>query len=207
MFAALCPQGFSCVAQLQPSADGVDQPTLVLSGAVSPAMLNPAVVNAPPAPAPPSSAANRVGQIPGRTGPAPNPPQVEGTLPGRVVLPGGATPAPANNPSNASASPAALADFNKWATAWNGRILVQPPVPACNCAQIYSQIDAIDQKGVGLLRSGNELTAMLSSDKLDADGTNKTVLSLNSITKQLNDILVQRHQLVLQYVPLRQGRR
>ena len=48
---------------------------------------------------------------------------------------------------------------------------------------------------------------MLSSGKLDADGANKAVLSLNSITKQLNDILVQRHGLVVQYVPLRQGRR
>ena len=86
-------------------------------------------------------------------------------------------------------------------------MIVQPPVPACSCAQFYGQIDAIDQKSAGLLRSGNELSAMLSSGKLDADGTNKAALSLNSITKQLNDALIERHQLVVQYSALRQGKR
>ena len=204
---ANCPQGFNCVTRLVPSADGEDQPTLVLVGAATPATPNPAAMNAVPNPTPPSSQADRVGQLPGRVVPAPAPPQVEGRIPGAITLPAGAAPAPSNNPPNAAQSQAALADFNKWAGFWNSRVIVQPPVPACSCAQFYGQIDAIDQKSAGLLRSGNELSAMLSSGKLDADGTNKAALSLNSITKQLNDALIERHQLVVQYSALRQGKR
>jgi len=212
-----CPQGFHCVTQLSPTADGVNEPTLVLLGGG--ATLSPQAQHTAIAPEMTAPASNQTQPVPAHSLQVPNIlPKVQ--LPGKMSIPlpsKGSIPIPGKSNSTVPASVSssvtqsagsdtALADFNKWSSLWQGRVMVQPPTPNCNCADIYSQIGAVDQKGAGLMRSGTELSTMLNSGKLDADGTNKAVLSLNNITQQLNQSLVQRHQLVGQYGAMRNGK-